>query len=128
MVDIPLIWYWCNFIAHWETRGSCKSIYFFSSMDPCKSPHRNFNILMHSFSSLVKPPYSLWFKSKMFVALINCIRISSDHMVDKPFILYTRKGGRAMNFLITDYPLLFCVKFRTSEGEDSFFRFSNLAD
>ena len=37
-------------------------------------------------------------------------------MVAELLFVSTRKGGRAMNFLMSDFPLLVFVKFRMSEG------------
>ena len=43
-------------------------------------------------------------------------------MEDLLFMVFTRKGGRAMKFLMSDFPLLVCVKLGTSEVEVIFFR------
>ena len=60
--------------------------------------------------------FPLFFKLKIFFAARKCMRRPSFHMVAEFLILSTRKAGREMKFLLSNFPLLFCVKFRTFEG------------
>ena len=92
-------------------------------MDPFEAAHINFINVLHTSYSVGKPPSPLWVRSTLIGDAGNCIRRSYDRMVAKQFILSTRKGGIAMNFLMPDFILLVCVKFSTSEVEESFFRF-----
>ena len=39
MVDVPLMWYCCIFISHWEMKGSCEPIYFSSLIDIFEAAH-----------------------------------------------------------------------------------------
>ena len=43
----------------------------------------------------------MWLKSKLFVYVINYMRIYSDHMAADILIVSTRKGGGPMKFLMS---------------------------
>ena len=82
-------------------------------MDTFEADHRNFIIVLHSSSELGKTPSSLWVKSKLFFVSKNCARMFSSHMVANILIATIINGGRMMKFIMSGFPLLSYVKFRT---------------
>ena len=123
MGDGPILWYWCISTSHRETKGSFEATYFVLKIDPYESSHRKYIIILYYFYDLGEPSYPLWVNSKLFVATINFMRRSFARMEAVLLIISTRKVGKAMKFIMSDFPLLVCVKFSRYEGENNFFRF-----
>ena len=55
MVDVPLMWYCCIFISHWEMKGSCEPIYFSSLIDIFEAAHTTAPATCHHLPLIFAP-------------------------------------------------------------------------